>query len=254
MVNLNFFLSILLFLDPTVQSDYKTEHCSLFLSGLPDNDYNRVFCASMPTSEEVLQVKNFFGNIPYSWPVHVEDYDMQKFLREQGLVKIPQSLPTSPLMVLDLNDFHFDNQINHNFIIHQVDILQEDQIREWIACKLGVESLYHEQFYKFLQLLLERFAGNIKLYIGYYQDQPAVTTMIIEHIDVISIHSVFTVHQLRKNGLACIMLNHVLQEAQQNGCKQAALISSAFGKSLYERLGFQEKATYLMYGNYASDL
>ena len=258
MIDWQLYLSFLLFLDPSFPADYTTEHCSVFKTYLYDNDYNRIFynkifCSQVPTQEEIIDIQAFFGDIPYSWFVHTQDLEMQTFLLKHGLVKIPQSLPATPLMVLDLQKFYDEDDAYSDFIIQEINLYNKEEVRIWARCKFPT-TCNIEDACQFLQTLFDRFQGSVKLYVGYYKSQPAITTMTIKHDDIVAIHSVFTGTEYRKRGLASMMLRKILYDAQHNDCKQAILLSSASGKSVYEKLGFQEQAQFFVYGNYLSEL
>src|SRR3990167_7934778 len=124
MTSCQLFLSYLLFIDPLMNDKvyYRTEHCIAFKSGIFDNDCNRVFHNEIPTNEEIQEIQRFFGDVPYSWFIHVKDDAMQQILQNNGLCKIPQSLSIVPLMVLHIDDVCDDDvyQLN-DFVVKEID-------------------------------------------------------------------------------------------------------------------------------------
>lgn len=254
MVSYQLFLSYLLFLDPVmnVKVDYVTQHCTAFKCGAFDNDCNRVYHDQTPTDEEVREINSFFADVPYSWLVQVEDNVTRQVLEKNGLLRIPQSLPASPLMILDLDNFDgYVNQLD-DFIVCEIDGNDSRGMMQWIHDNASVSHAPVIDFVKFMMPLQDRYGSNMRLYVGYYQQEPVATTMTIMHHNVVSIHHVITAPACRRKGFASVIVRKALCDAKNDACTQAVLLASASGKPVYERIGFKECASYVVYGNYSS--
>lgn len=68
-----------------------------------------------------------------------------------------------------------------------------------------------------------------------------------EHEATISLHWISTLPEFRKQGFGSIITSKALLDAKVNGFTEAVLLSSALGKSVYEKLGFQEYASYKIF-------
>jgi len=65
-----------------------------------------------------------------------------------------------------------------------------------------------------------------------------------QHGDDCGIYTVGTMPQWRRRGLARLLVEHVLADAQQRGARTASLQSTPMGQHLYESLGFRPFGRY----------
>lgn len=104
------------------------------------------------------------------------------------------------------------------------------------------EQLFFEAFgYKISHLLLLPDYGNINFYVAFYKNT-AVGTVIMHHTgNVMGIHAMGVIPEMRRKGLAEQMLKMVLNLAIDKGFNFATLQASQMGKGLYLKLGFEEQ-------------
>lgn len=84
---------------------------------------------------------------------------------------------------------------------------------------------------------------NIMLMMGYHAGQPASTAMLYQTADIIGVHQVGVVPRFQRQGLANVMMLHVLNQCQVWHGRYVTLQASVAGGVLYQRLGFQSQFT-----------
>ncbi len=83
---------------------------------------------------------------------------------------------------------------------------------------------------------------SVDYYLGHYKGEPIGTVALFIHNSRIAgIHSMGILPSMRRRGFAEDLLLQVLNIAKQKGVMYATLQSSAMGKRLYQKVGFQEQ-------------
>ena len=85
------------------------------------------------------------------------------------------------------------------------------------------------------------------MYVGYLDEKPVVTGILVLHANVGGIYYVATIPRHRKKGYGTAMMELMLAEAKHRGYHMATLQASKEGKHLYERLGFKACSIYKEY-------
>jgi GNAT superfamily N-acetyltransferase len=83
-------------------------------------------------------------------------------------------------------------------------------------------------------------------YLAILRGQPVATSALYLGKHVAGIYCVATLPMARKSGIGASVTLHALQEARAEGYQIAVLQASHMGRSVYQRLGFQEFST--LYG------
>jgi hypothetical protein len=81
-----------------------------------------------------------------------------------------------------------------------------------------------------------------QLFVGYLEQQPVSTSMLICGAGVAGIYAVGTIHRERNKGIGAVMTLKPLLEARKQGYRYAVLFASRMGNSVYKRVGFREVA------------
>jgi len=89
---------------------------------------------------------------------------------------------------------------------------------------------------------------TIRHYLAYIDDEPAACVTVLLHDHVAGVWNVGTMRAFRRQGLASTVLAYALTEAAAHGCPNSVLVSSAMGRSLYEKMGYQLIGTTYHYG------
>lgn len=88
-------------------------------------------------------------------------------------------------------------------------------------------------------------APGLETYVGYVNDTPVATAVLMMAQGVAGIFNIATEESYRRRGIGEAMTSHVIRIGRQSGCRIAALQASAVGRSLYERMGFRLVSPYL---------
>ena len=246
MTNQFLFLQYLLFMDPSIGLNIDKQGPASFISKSETKTpvFNRVCSSLIPEDQEVIDVAADFKATPYVWVVDAVDKEAIYALQKSGMVYEC----CEPAMVLDLATIK-PEKINPDILISEVNLKSAEMktwlYNVWLSKKGSLSDL--QQFFEKLQ---SQAFCSIKLYQGLYQGVPVSTCMAVWHADgVASIHWVSTLPDFQGKGCGYAITHKALLDAKNNGCKQAVLLSTKQGASLYKRLGFQEYAVYNYYRN-----
>jgi ribosomal protein S18 acetylase RimI-like enzyme len=88
-------------------------------------------------------------------------------------------------------------------------------------------------------------APGLETYVGYMDDTPVATAVLVMAQGVAGIFNIATEEAYRRRGIGEAMTAHVIKVARESGCRIAALQASEAGRALYERMGFRVVSPYL---------
>lgn len=116
-----------------------------------------------------------------------------------------------------------------------------------VIASIGGSPLAFDRIYSHAPLVT--YAGNtsVELYLGFFENTPSVTGILVTHANVAGIYYVATRPEQRKKGFGTAMMCHLLKRAKQKGYFIATLQASEDGIPLYEKLGFQRCSAFLEY-------
>lgn len=224
--------------------DIKTEHCFAITSGSFIGKCNRVCNVAGITDQEVIQIKNYFGETPFTWVVDAAYVATSKILDQHGL----NYKGSFPAMIADLHAIK-DRTYSDEVVVRE--IVSEDDFRSWVSIVSHNYHLNEKELTKAVHFFIARAsAETIALYLGFYEHVPVGASMLIYHDDTVSLHMVGTLEAYRGRGVGYAISCKPLLDAYQKRYAQAVLMSSAAGVSLYQKLGFDQYAMYAIYGNY----
>ena len=93
-----------------------------------------------------------------------------------------------------------------------------------------------------------RLKGDMRAWVGYYQNIPVCTVATVESADVTGLYNLATLNQFRERGFAEAMFHHALRETWGSGpTKPVVLQSTRQGLRMYERLGFRSVGRILVF-------
>lgn len=222
--------------------DYANERIFAMKSGSQLPFCNRVYGDNLTNIGDLIAARMFYQATPFRWFVDQNDVVLKKQLESFGL----QYKISYPAMILSLNEIQ---QVSYgpDIQIRKIDNADYDK---WVMLVCKAYSIPAvNQFKLFIEYLLKRAQpNNIHLYIGYYQDVPAATSMVIDHATIAGLHWVGVLPEFRQKGLGFAVSHHALQDAHARGIAQAILLASEMGESIYKKIGFSEYAKYDVYG------
>lgn len=88
---------------------------------------------------------------------------------------------------------------------------------------------------------------NAKFYLVHFEGKPIGTLTLFQTDNIMGIHGVGVIPEMRKKGLAEEIMKFAINEAIEADCEYAQLQASALGKGIYTRLGFQDLFTITNY-------
>lgn len=194
---------------------------------------NRVFIPNRITENDIQKLKQFYGNIPFTFWINKNNTLGNEDAYQLKLEK----RASYPLMLADLQPVSY--QENSEIKVEKI-TSKNSIVNFWSDL---VSTAYHvsaDEFKKFVTYLtsVNKF-NDIKFYVGYFNNSPAATSMIIERGDVVDIHWVGTLPEFRNKGLGQAVTVFPLHEIKKT-IKTAILYASEMGKPLYEKIGFSE--------------
>lgn len=108
---------------------------------------------------------------------------------------------------------------------------------DWIATELA--ALYAARDYA---------AGApLRLYLGWHNERPVATAATFRVAGVVGLYEVATLPELRRQRIASRMTYWALDDARQDGCTLATLVSSTMAERLYRGMGFVEYCRLVIY-------
>ncbi|WP_426484706.1 GNAT family N-acetyltransferase [Flavobacterium sp. 2] len=81
---------------------------------------------------------------------------------------------------------------------------------------------------------------NVKFYLVHFEEKPIGTLTLFQTENVMGIHGVGVIPEMRKKGFAEEIMKFAINEAIEADCEYAQLQASALGKNIYSRLGFED--------------
>lgn len=148
---------------------------------------------------------------------------------------------SEPGMAADLTSLNEQIASPPSFAVSRVQTEQE--LRRWTAT-LGkgfgegeVEANWVGDMYHRAGLDEQ---GAWRHYLGWWQETPVATASLFLSAGVAGVYFVFTLPEVRRQGIGAALTLAALQEARQVGYRIGVLGSSAMGYPVYQRLGFQQ--------------
>lgn len=202
---------------------------------------NRVYAPGEVTAQDITQVKNFYGKLPFSWWIHESNQELKKLLIAEGF-----SLGKSyPRMVADLKDLS-PKIYPDGLTIKLAKNVADREI--WIKLVAETYGMQSAEFKVFVDYLIQHTPDvQMAMYLGYYKNIPATACMMIAHEETVSVHLVATHTEFRGKGLGLAINHYALERSREAGATRAVLAASIMGKSVYEKLGFKELEKYELF-------
>lgn len=180
--------------------------------------------ADLDLAKKIISSSSTKITVPY-WEINGNDYYL--LLENNGFVKVLEQVG----MYTDLSKSDGKpSEINLN------KVKDERTALLW-------ESLFQKAFnYKIDHKLLLNSYDQVDYLIAYENTSP-VGTALMYHTgnQIVGIHSMGIIPEMRRKGYAEKMMHSMLSEAVKKGYSYATLQASEMGKNLYLKLGFEEQ-------------
>lgn len=217
-------------------------------SQIRDDTFNYVVSACFTernARDRIRHIKSLFekSNLPFSWWVAETDSptNLGDALIEAGFCLKEKNIG----MFLRLRDFSSKIPLS-NLVFQLVESL--DQLKDFatVMLSIGGSPIAFDAIYSKLPPSIYENA-TIELYIGYFENKPSITGVLVTHANIAGIYYVATIPNLRKRGFGTAMMKYLLERARSKGYFIATLQASEAGLSLYERLGFKRCCQFVEY-------
>lgn len=218
-------------------------------SSIVDDTFNYILSARFSNNnaqDRVSQILKLFKehSLPFSWWVGPLDTpsNLIDVLTSQGLSFKEENIG----MCLSLEDFKLE-QLNISLNLQKVNSLLQLKDFSEVIVKIGGNSEVFSKIYSKLPSVLYQSAACFEMYVGYLNNAPVVTGILVLHANVGGIYYIATVPDQRKKGYGTAMMEYLIQRAKDQEYHMATLQASGEGKMLYQRLGFKEVCTFKEY-------
>ncbi|MBN1380802.1 MAG: hypothetical protein JXA41_03905 [Deltaproteobacteria bacterium] len=240
----NYLIAMGLLMSNSVAGEfYDSYRFGIFHSGVAMQDFNVVFIKRKSSNPKKLcdQWEHFFTdrNLPFRvvvTPNLADDY--LSVLLDRGYKKIdplpvmalfnmPDRLTPRPDLVIkevrnpkDLG--HFQETAARGFSLPEGSgpFVITDQIMNWADCSM---------------------------FVGYCEDQPVCTSMLIKTGPVAGVYWVSTIAGYRERGFGRAVTEWAVLEGKNKNCNFACLQASKMGKPIYEKIGFDNSYHYSVF-------
>lgn len=230
------------------QADYRTTaHYILLNSGIKISMLNRVMKTNMipeEADEKILEVKQHFESkgLPFTWQVDSGDnpIDLAERLEKAGFVR-----DETPGMAAKIGEL-IEPRILEGFRCERVQTSQ--QLTDY--AKLLVKAYGMPEFgWDFLINGWTRLGvvPDFQHYIGYLNDVPVATSMVLYGEGVAGLFNVATLPEARGKGVGALISYAPFIDAGKRGYKVGILHASSMGYPVYKRLGFEEVCKLVRY-------
>ncbi|MBA3675511.1 MAG: GNAT family N-acetyltransferase [Chitinophagaceae bacterium] len=179
----------------------------------------------MGTITGKIKLSNYRLTIPY-WDVfNSKSYEL---LEAKGFTEKSNQIA----MYLKLSN-KFDEQRRLEF----KPVTNNDDIELWA-------ELYPRAFgYKISKEILTKTCNTIHYYLAFFENTPVGTSILFKTEDVVGVHGVGIIPEVRRKGFAEEIMKFVLNRCIDMNAGYVTLQASAMGKGLYDKLGFTEQFT-----------
>jgi len=246
LVDYNYILSMGLLISNTIAGEFFNSYkFSIFNSGFPNRRFNVLFVKEKTSNPAKLLNKGerFFesGKLPFriSFRYGLE-MDFLPLLSQRGYKEAP---PETVMTLLDLPD--------KNLFQRDLDIRRVSSPEELAHAQEVIEKSYSLPVGSGPFVVTERLLKlpDTELFVGYADNQPACTSMLIKTGPVAGIYWVATLDRFRNHGFGKAITVQSLVAGRNRGCTFASLQASALGKPVYRRIGFDNPYNYQNYNS-----
>jgi GNAT superfamily N-acetyltransferase len=221
---------------------YEGPNMMRLYTGVPYAFCNGVICNHLSSDNidaQIDETASYYHerNAIWEWIVgpNSAPASLDKSLVEHGLFAHGESIG----MGINLNELIQDIPPIGNLRI--IPVSDDETLKLWAKTMVeGFEVPVLNPTFFDLECSLGYHNHSYRRYLGLWNDQPISTCALLLGEKVAGIYCVTTLPTARKIGIGAAITLHALREAQAMGYHVAVLQSSPMGRTVYQRLGFQE--------------
>lgn len=242
----NYVLCMGLLISNTIVGEFLNGYTfSIFSSGVPNRQFNVFFVKEKTSTPLKLLQKGeeFFKSRELPFRISFRDgleKDFLPLLSERGY---KENRPETVMTLLDLPD--------KNVFPGDLDIRRVSGAGELAHFQEIVEKSYSLPGGSGPFVVTERIVNlpDTEMFVGYADNQPACTSMLIKTGPVAGIYWVATLERFRNRGFGKAVTVESLVAGRNRGCTFASLQASVMGKPVYRRIGFDNPYNYRNYNS-----
>lgn len=218
-------------------------------SSIRDDTFNYIINARFSKSavgDRITHVLKLFQslNLPFSW--WVSERDTPDTLEEE-LVRHGLNPKED-----DIGMYLFLNKAQLSLKVHELSIqrvIEKPALKDFAAVmtSIGGSPDIYRQFFNKIPSMLYAEGAPYEIYVGYLNQEPVVTGILVLHANVGGIYYIMTNPAHRRKGYGTEMMVFLLMCAKERGYHLSTLQASASGRNLYQRLGFQQICRFVEY-------
>lgn len=171
--------------------------------------------------------------------------DLGVYLERHGMVR----RASMSCMILDVASARYVDATPHGLEIREVQTLEELQAKCEVE-KIGFGATEMMARYYYLTYKNSGFGTGKHWhhYVGWQQGKAVAVAAVLLHQGIAGIYGVATLPEMRRQGIAAAMMQHVIGAIGQLGYAIATLSPSDMSEAIYRRLGFENYCQLHHYG------
>lgn len=235
---------------PTLELVFEPD-VTVVRSEIPDDTFNYVLFAKFSENNVRNRAAHVISlyrkrHLPFSWWIGEADTppELVKALMKEGMTFKEENVG----MYLECDSFQAQTHIS-SLKFKRVLNLKELQDFCKIIVEIGGTPQAFDLIYSKLPQVLYAERAAFEMHIGYIDQLPVVTGVLVLDANVAGIYYVATIPSQRKKGYGTAMMEHLINRAKTEGYHIAVLQASHEGKALYERLGFKKCCLFKEYAD-----
>ena len=212
-----------------------------FITDIPFPLFNSVFSAHLEADRISAAIESITScarlrNVPLVWRIGpaTRPQDLGKHLEEHGFINEGQE----PGMAVELEKLNEEVPVPSGLTIERVG--SAEGLQQWSqtgVAGFGWPGFVAEAIY---DLMSHADAETTLAYLGWLNDEPVATSLLVLAAGVAGIYNVATIPEARRQGIGTLMTLLPLREARMRGYRVGILSASEMGVGVYRRLGFWE--------------
>ncbi len=222
---------------------------TVVMSDIADDSFNYVISARFNEknlSSRVSHILDLYKskNLPFSWWIGERDEPegLAGELIRQGLSPKEDDIGMS----LSLEGMSFSRSVKE-LSIERIETRERLVDFAKVVVAAGVYPLIYEQLLSEIPPVLYHDGAPFEIYVGYFENLAVVTGILVLHANVAGIYYIMTDPSFRKRGFGTEMMISLLLRAKERGYRLATLQASESGRSLYQKLGFEQNCHFVEY-------